>query len=125
MFNQAFRGLAHEDFIKGLDIYNHIYNPKIHFGRTIPLLQSSGTGKSRMVYEMGYQVCFAFPPCIIYKRNVQVPTLSICFREGEQPDLGWPPNDQPARRFFLKQRDSEFRVRGDGRLPIHWIDRVL
>jgi hypothetical protein len=58
MFHHAFQGVAHEDFIRGLDIYDHIYDPKIHFGRTIPLLQSSGTGKSRMVDEMGNKVCF-------------------------------------------------------------------
>jgi len=60
MFRDHYKGVAHEDFIKGLDIYDQFYDPNIHFGRTIPLLQSSGTGKSRMMYEMGKKVRFPY-----------------------------------------------------------------
>jgi hypothetical protein len=60
MFQENFRGTAHEDFIKGLEIYDQFYDRRIHFGRTIPLLQSSGTGKSRLVSQMGSKVRFSF-----------------------------------------------------------------
>jgi hypothetical protein len=62
VFYQAFQGVAHQNFISALDIYDKMYDPKIHFGRIIPLLQSSGTGKSRILDEIGKMVRFEFVP---------------------------------------------------------------
>ena len=45
-----------KDFIRALSIYDRIYDPKLHFGRCISILQSSGTGKSRLVEELGKEV---------------------------------------------------------------------
>jgi hypothetical protein len=53
MFHQAYQGKAVDDFRIGLDVYREIYDPKVHFGRSIPILQSSGTGKSRLIDELG------------------------------------------------------------------------
>jgi hypothetical protein len=53
MFRQAYQGKAADDFRLGLDVYRKIYNPMVHFGRWISVLQSSGTGKSRLVKELG------------------------------------------------------------------------
>jgi hypothetical protein len=60
MFHHAFQGEANRRFIKGLSIYDHIYDSSVHFGRIIPIVQSSGTGKSRLVDEIGHEVCFSF-----------------------------------------------------------------
>jgi hypothetical protein len=59
-FPSAFRGEADKDFLKSLDVYHSIYDPQLHLGRTIALLQSSGTGKSRLVKEIGNKVRFIF-----------------------------------------------------------------
>lgn len=41
---------------------------------------------------------------------LQIPTLSICFREGEHPRDGWPPADVPARSFFKRNRQIRYHV---------------
>ena len=57
MFEQKYEGNAVESFIHGLDVYSDLYEPARHYGHCIALLQSSGTGKSRLVYELGKMVC--------------------------------------------------------------------
>jgi len=64
MFHQEYRGGAVESFIEALNTYGKIYKPNKHFGRTIPLIQSSATGKSRLVAEIGKTVRFAFNPIL-------------------------------------------------------------
>jgi DNA helicase TIP49 (TBP-interacting protein) len=58
MFRQAYRGQSVRAFLEALPIYHAMYDPKKHFGRCIFILQSSGTGKSRMVKELGNEVHF-------------------------------------------------------------------
>jgi hypothetical protein len=53
MFHQTFQGKADYDFRAGLDVYREIYDDRLYFGRWISLLQSSGTGKSRLVEQLG------------------------------------------------------------------------
>ena len=56
MFHQEFQGKADDDIRAGLDVYRQIYDDEAHFGRSISLLQSSGTGKSRLVEQLGHLV---------------------------------------------------------------------
>jgi len=44
-----------------LSQYMEMYNPDVHYGKTIVVLQSSGTGKSRTVAEMASSVCIHHP----------------------------------------------------------------
>jgi len=59
MFGRKYNGNFHKLFVGALDDYQKIYNRQKHFGRIIPFLQSSGTGKSRLVREMAYDVRFS------------------------------------------------------------------
>jgi hypothetical protein len=98
MFRQVYPGGSVHKFIDALKIYGVIYDRKRRFGRSISILQSSGTGKSRLVEEIGHEVLFDF---ILSDRsrgiNVpQVPTLSICFQESGSSRYGWPLGDEPA-----------------------------
>ncbi|OBZ66974.1 hypothetical protein A0H81_13300 [Grifola frondosa] len=83
-FNRIYQGTAVSDFKSGLMDYEQMYDSQRHYGRTIPIVQSSGTGKSRLVKELGDEF----------------PTLSVCFRPTVDMTSGWPPNDTPAREFF-------------------------
>jgi hypothetical protein len=56
MFRTKYRGDAAKSFACGIDDYSKIYDPKKHYGRSIAVLQSSATGKSRMVEELGNEV---------------------------------------------------------------------
>lgn len=56
MFRTEYRGDAVKSFVRGIDIYGQIYDPERHYGRSIPILQSSATGKSRLVQELGTEV---------------------------------------------------------------------
>jgi len=58
MFGRKYNGDFHKLFVGALDDYQKIYDRRKHFGRIIPFLQSSGTGKSRLVREMAYDVRF-------------------------------------------------------------------
>ena len=42
-------------------VYDAIYDPSQHFGRSIPILQSNGTGKSCLVEELGNKVHHSAP----------------------------------------------------------------
>jgi hypothetical protein len=52
-----YRGDAVESFVLGLKVYTEMYSPKLHYGRSIAIPQSSATGKSRLVQELGKKVC--------------------------------------------------------------------
>jgi hypothetical protein len=56
MFRTEYRGNAAKSFALAIDVYSKIYDPKKHHGRSIAVLQSSVTGKSRMVEELGNEV---------------------------------------------------------------------
>jgi hypothetical protein len=55
-FHQKYEGIAANLFYNVLNVYERIYNPAQHYGWSIAILQSSATGKSRIVYELGEKV---------------------------------------------------------------------
>lgn len=54
-FTREFRGKGFSWMEKGLERYNEMYNER-HYGKTIAVVQSSGTGKSRTLAEMAKRV---------------------------------------------------------------------
>ncbi|OBZ66843.1 hypothetical protein A0H81_13297 [Grifola frondosa] len=72
-FNETYIGDAVTNFMNALTQYDRMYKPLNHYGRIIPFVQSSGTGKSRLVKELG----------------------------RHEPMSGWPPNDTAAHEFFI------------------------
>ncbi len=56
MFNQEYKGSTVKDFCDTLKEYNRFYDRNQHFGRFISIVQSSGTGKSRLVWELRHKV---------------------------------------------------------------------
>ena len=56
MFHRQYRGDAVESFTLGIEVYAKMYDPKLHYGRSIAIPQSSATGKSRLVQELGKKV---------------------------------------------------------------------
>ncbi|KZT00630.1 uncharacterized protein LAESUDRAFT_637399, partial [Laetiporus sulphureus 93-53] len=67
----------------------------IYYGRMIPFVQASGTGKSRLAWELG----------------LRIPAFCVCFREGELPTSGWPPRDINRKSFDgLDEQQSIFVV---------------
>ncbi|KAI0056650.1 hypothetical protein BV25DRAFT_1903092 [Artomyces pyxidatus] len=62
----------------------------MHTGRVIPIVQSRGTGKSRLVHELGKTV--------VHELGKTVPTLSVTLRGSE-----WPPRDEAACEYFASQ----------------------
>jgi len=74
MFDQTYEGNAVKSFIRGLDVYSKIYKQDRHYGRSIALLQSSGTGKSRLVHELGKRVC-ASPA--FYRRSKLIDQFTV------------------------------------------------
>ncbi|KAN0065272.1 hypothetical protein ACQY0O_001769 [Thecaphora frezii] len=68
--------------------YEAKFDPKAYDGRIIPIVQSSGTGKSRLVHEM---------------RTIW-PTLSVTLRtSAHDPDGGFPIQDVAAVKYFRRQ----------------------
>jgi ABC-type microcin C transport system duplicated ATPase subunit YejF len=55
-FTREFRGKGFSWMEKGLERYNEMYNLEKHYGKTIAVVQSSGTGKSRTMAEMAKRV---------------------------------------------------------------------
>ncbi|KZT00171.1 uncharacterized protein LAESUDRAFT_709256 [Laetiporus sulphureus 93-53] len=82
-FHETFRGRFDELFEKSLGVYAGIYDKSIYYGRMIPFVQASGTGKTRLAWQLG----------------LRMPAFCVCFREGELPTSGWPPRDV-SREFF-------------------------
>ncbi|KAJ6513149.1 hypothetical protein C8R45DRAFT_336049 [Mycena sanguinolenta] len=99
-FSVQYHGAAHIRFCETLrDGYDQWYQPSVHYGRIIPMLQSSCTGKSRMQYQIAAE-------CI--------PTFTLCFRHYDaakaiDPSQGWPYGDRDAVSFFQadEQASSE------------------
>ncbi|EIW79940.1 hypothetical protein CONPUDRAFT_155332 [Coniophora puteana RWD-64-598 SS2] len=90
-FTRKYRGSAVDDFVKALDMYDKMYDKDKHFGRCIPIIQSSGTGKSRLMDELAKTV----------------PSVTICFRrDRQQYDFqdGWPPQDMVPRDYLMEKR---------------------
>ena len=56
-FVREFRGNAVSWMEKGLQQYKGMYDPEEHYGWTIAVVQSSGTGKSRTMAETAKKVC--------------------------------------------------------------------
>lgn len=57
-FEQTFHGPALNRLKEDIaDIYQKFYSKSDHYGKMIPLLQSSGTGKSRMMAQLAKEVC--------------------------------------------------------------------
>ena len=56
-FNKQYLGNAVDEFESALTEYESIYNSVNHYGRCIAILQSSGSGKSRLVEELGSRAC--------------------------------------------------------------------
>ncbi|OBZ69610.1 hypothetical protein A0H81_10227 [Grifola frondosa] len=105
-FDQPYHGTAVKDFKDALLEYDRMYDPTNHFGRTIAIVQSSGTGKSRLVKELGNHF----------------PSLSVCFRSTQEITTSWPPGDSPALEFFVK---VGMRRRSGGSLPGAWVKVAL
>ncbi|KAG6849106.1 hypothetical protein H0H93_011282 [Arthromyces matolae] len=92
--DQAFRaeylGGTVSGFCDALKDYRKMYEQRKHYGKVIPIVQSSGTGKSRVVAEVG--------------KDHYV--LSVCFRDIRNleydPNKGWPPHDVSACQFFVE-----------------------
>ena len=55
-FNRDFRGNGLSWMEKGFQRYKEMYDLEQHYGRTIAMVQSSGTGKSRTMAEMAKNV---------------------------------------------------------------------
>ncbi|KAN0064722.1 hypothetical protein ACQY0O_001775 [Thecaphora frezii] len=84
-FASDLHGDVVQRFNDALSDYEAEFDPKAYFGRVIPIVQSSGTGKSRMVHEM---------------RKVW-PTLSVTLRKtAHNPGGGFPTQDVAAVRYF-------------------------
>ncbi|KAF8324222.1 uncharacterized protein EI90DRAFT_3076385 [Cantharellus anzutake] len=82
-FRRNYRGDMPQIFLQALNAYGEMYNADAHYGHSIPILQSSATGKSRLVAE-------------VLKK---VPGISICFRNSNRPEAGWPPRDEAMCRW--------------------------
>ncbi|KAF8343349.1 hypothetical protein F5887DRAFT_886857, partial [Amanita rubescens] len=84
-YTQQFIGDSATEFIKHLehaDINDEGSNGRPLYAKVIFVVQSSGTGKSRMLTEVGKQI-FAIP---------------ICLRKSTDP--GYPPGDKPVVKFL-------------------------
>ncbi|KAJ7283887.1 hypothetical protein C8J57DRAFT_1218180 [Mycena rebaudengoi] len=93
-FQSHYQGNAPERFCEMLTRgYISWYNPAIHYGRIIPTIQSSATGKTRLFYEIGEKF---------------IPTFAVCFRQyrgiGDlDPSVGWPYGDTAVAKYFQPQ----------------------
>ncbi|KAF8324205.1 uncharacterized protein EI90DRAFT_3076284 [Cantharellus anzutake] len=83
LFCGDYRGDNVQILPQALGVYDKIYDSTLYYGRSIPIFQSSGTGKSHLVAEV--------------LKNT--PGLSICFRDSSSPEVGWPPRDEAMCRF--------------------------
>ncbi|KAF8324221.1 uncharacterized protein EI90DRAFT_3076383, partial [Cantharellus anzutake] len=88
-FRRNFRGDSVTAFLQALDSYGEMYNSDFHYGRSIPILQSSGTGKSRLVAEVLKRVY----------RNQPITLVKLCTDLCSRRLAGWPPRDEAMCRF--------------------------
>lgn len=66
-------------------MYMEMYNSDMHYGKTIHILQSSGTGKSRLVAELGKSVRIGF--LVISGKLIEHPESRRAL--GNQHMLSW------------------------------------
>ncbi|KAN0062115.1 hypothetical protein ACQY0O_005636 [Thecaphora frezii] len=88
-FARSFDSDLHGDVVQrfNADLFKNeaMFDPGFYYGRIIPIVQSSGTGKSRLVHEM---------------RKIW-PTLSVTLRTAaHDPDEGFPIQDLYAVDYF-------------------------
>jgi len=57
VFTRNHEGDAVDRFVQALDEYGKMYMVGKHYGKSIAILQSSGTGKSRLMYELAKKAC--------------------------------------------------------------------
>ncbi|KZT07516.1 uncharacterized protein LAESUDRAFT_113991 [Laetiporus sulphureus 93-53] len=91
-FHSTYKGDALDRFKEQLQHCQEYYDTTKHHGRYIALLQSSGTGKSRLVSELSHDY----------------PTVSVCLRKENNPEDGWPPVDTPAYEFLKEPRSTRY-----------------
>lgn len=118
-WQQEYEGGALDNFLEAIEWYESNYQPKIHYGRTISILQSSGTGKSRLVDQLASVVRPAVfgDLCqdVMKTLNVGVPqhpVLSVVLRKTDDVTEGWPPRDRPVLKFF------EYYSKDDDTVPL-------
>ncbi|KZT20204.1 hypothetical protein NEOLEDRAFT_1182730 [Neolentinus lepideus HHB14362 ss-1] len=90
-FSAPVQGNAVDNFVEALKAYDKMYRPEEHYGRSIAIVQSSGTGKSRLMKEVG----------------TKFPAIVVCFRNSDTPTEGWPPRDKPVQDFLLDEKQEE------------------
>ncbi|KAN0062149.1 hypothetical protein ACQY0O_005573 [Thecaphora frezii] len=92
-FDSVLHGDVVQDFNRSLlSDYEAEFDTKKYYGPIIPIVQSSGTGKSRLVHEM---------------RKIW-PTLSVTLRTAaHNPRGGFPIQDVAAVDYFKKQKDVD------------------
>ncbi|KAF8327857.1 hypothetical protein F5887DRAFT_924568 [Amanita rubescens] len=84
-YTQQFIGDFATKFIKHIeraDLADQTMEERPLYAKAISVVQSSGTGKSRMLTEVGKQMF----------------TLPVCLRKSS--DIGYPPGDEPVVKFF-------------------------
>ena len=81
-------GSAHETFLKYLEGNDHTLNPQTTYGRFLPVVQSSGAGKSRLIDV----------------HSTHVP--GICFTLRLPDQSGYPPGDMEITTFLLQSTFS-------------------
>ncbi|PWN46868.1 hypothetical protein IE53DRAFT_390981 [Violaceomyces palustris] len=68
--------------------FSTIYQPREYYGRVIPIIQSSGMGKTRLTFELA----------------TLWPTLYVCLRGNiKNPQGGFPVPDAPAVGFLIRE----------------------
>ncbi|KAN0060846.1 hypothetical protein ACQY0O_007507 [Thecaphora frezii] len=91
-FNSDLHGDVVQRFNDTLSKYEAKFDPKKYYGRIIPIVQSSGTGKSRLVHEM---------------RTIW-PTLSVTLRtSANDPEGGFPVQDSYAVNYFRQRAEGD------------------
>jgi hypothetical protein len=101
-FNEEFYGAMDNTFIEALqDDYHTMYEISKYYGQCNAIIQSSGTGKTRLISEVGKKVC-------LHLHNIQftfdsfffqLPVVFICLQQ--LGTSGWPLGDITARDFLL------------------------
>jgi hypothetical protein len=57
-FITDFKGDAVTQFVNNLPVYDRAYDPAKYYGRTIAIVQSSGTGKSKLMHDLAKTVIY-------------------------------------------------------------------
>ncbi|KAI0699244.1 hypothetical protein BC835DRAFT_1331864 [Cytidiella melzeri] len=94
-FTRQSEGQALDRLRSALDTLEKLYVDTEHYGRSLPIVQSSGTGKSKLVKDLARRVAL----------------ISVCLRQGKSPFGGWPPGDLPVWQFLIEEIGYEAEVR--------------